>query len=573
MTIHNSEIADIFSQLADLLEIANENPFRIRAYRNAARIITGLSKNAAELIKEGKDLTELPGIGKDLAEKIKTIIKTGKLPLLTKTQKMFPPILTELLKIEALGPKRVQILYKKLKIKNLNDLKKAISAGKLRKIKGFGEKTEQKILASMQHVKEYSKRTKLQDAIPIVKSLMDYINQCKSIKQMECAGSFRRRKETVGDIDIIASSNDNKKVIDYFVRFNEIEKILSQGDTRSTVRLHSGLQVDLRVVPPESYGAALLYFTGSKAHNIAIRKMAQQKKLKINEYGLFKGKKMLAGKTEREMYKQIGLTYVEPEMREDLGEIELAKKNKLPTLITLNDIRGDLHCHTKATDGTASIEVIVNKARELNYDYIAITDHSKHLTIAHGLNEKSLLAQIKQIDKLNAKLKNIVILKSIEVDILENGTLDLSNDVLKELDFTVCSIHSNFHLSSAKQTDRILKAMDNPYFNILAHPTGRLINQRQPYEVDLEKIMVNAKEKNCILELNAQPDRMDLDDVHCKIANEIGVKIAISTDAHNIAQMNNMPFGIDQARRAWLSASDVVNTYSLSKLLKLFKRN
>jgi DNA polymerase (family 10) len=315
-----------------------------------------------------------------------------------------------------------------------------------------------------------------------------------------------------------------------------------------------------------------VYFTGSKAHNIAIRKIAQRKHLKINEYGVYKGAKQIAGLAEKDVYRSIGLDYVEPEMREDRGEIELAKNHQLPRLINLKDIRGDLHCHTNATDGNASLESMANKAKELGYEYIAITDHSKHLTVAHGLNQKDLLKQIKLIEKLNAKLKGIVILKSIEVDILQDGSLDLPNSILKELDLTICSVHSKFDLSSKMQTERILRAMDNPYFNILAHPTGRLINRREAYSIDLEKVMLGAKERGCILELNAQPERMDLDDEHCQMAKEMQLKISISTDAHSVAQMNNMRLGVYQARRGWLEAKDVINTYALARLMKILKR-
>lgn len=571
MTIHNIEIAAIFNKLADLLEIANENPFRIRAYRNAARVISGLSKNVAVLIKEEENLPKLPGIGTDLAEKIKTIVRTGELPLLKKMEMRLPPILTELLKIEGLGPKRVQALYQNLNIQNLNELKQNIDAGKLRELKGFGEKTEKKILLGMQNIKEYSLRIKLADAVIIANRIINFLKKSKYVKQVECAGSFRRKKETLGDLDIIVGSNNNKKVIDHFIHFDEIATVIAQGSTRATVRLHSGVQVDLRSVSPKSYGAALIYFTGSKAHNIAIRKMAQKKKLKINEYGVFEGKEQIVGKTEEEIYHQIGLAYIEPEMREDKGEIELAKKNSLPRLITLKDIRGDLHCHTKATDGNDTIQLMAEKAQALGYQYIAITDHSKHLAMMHGLNEKTLLEQIKLIDKLNSKL-NIVILKAIEVDILESGALDLPKKILKELDLTVCAIHSKFNIPQKKQTERIIRAMDNPYFNILAHPTGRLINQREPYEIDMEKVMLSAKERHCILELNARPERMDLNDAYCKLAKEIQVKISISTDSHSRSQMDYMQYGIYQARRGWLEASDVINTYDIAQLKEIFRR-
>ncbi|OGT42340.1 MAG: DNA polymerase III [Gammaproteobacteria bacterium RIFCSPHIGHO2_12_FULL_37_34] len=572
MTIHNSEIAAAFYKLANLLGIEGANPFRVRAYRNAARIIEGLTKSVAELITQGENLTDLPGIGNDLAKKITVLVETGKFPLLKETETRIPPVLNELLKIEGLGPARVKLLYKKLKIKNINDLKTAIEKGRVRKLARFGEKIEKKILQGILHREQYVTRAKLVDTISTVTALTHYIKNIKGVEKVECAGSFRRHKETVGDLDMVVAGSLGKKIIDHFIQFEEISEVISHGSTRSTVRLRSGMQVDLRVVPKKSYGAALLYFTGSKDHNIALRKIAVRKKLKMNEYGMFKYKKQLAGNTEEEMYRQIGLPYIEPELRENRGEIEAAQQDKLPKLITLNDMRGDLHCHTTATDGAAQLETMAKIAEEYGYEYLAITDHSKHLTIAHGLNKKTLWQQIKQIDKLNHQLKKIIILKSIEVDILENGSFDLPPDILKELDLRICSIHSNFHLSSEEQTNRIKRAMDNPLFNILAHPTGRLINRREPYTFNIEQVMHAAKERGCILELNAQPDRLDLNDLYCKAAKEIGVKIAISSDAHSTNQFAYMHYGIFQARRGWLTKNDVINTQPLSNLKKLLKR-
>jgi DNA polymerase (family 10) len=573
MAIHNIEIAAMFNQLADLLEIEGANPFRVRAYRNAAITINGLSREVSQFIQQDNSLTILPGIGKDLAEKIKLIVETGKFPLLQEVEARFPLVLSELLKIEGLGPKRVKVLYQELGIRSTNDLRRAIESQKLRALHGFGEKTETKILIGLERIQTYFQRLKLADASSIVDGIITYLKQAKGVKRVECVGSFRRRKDTIGDLDFLVIAENGKKIIQHFIAFDEVAEIISQGTTRSTVRLHSGIQVDLRVLGAASYGAALIYFTGSKSHNIAIRKIAVRKKYKINEYGIFKGSKQIAGNSEKEIYQRIGLDYIEPEMREDRGEIELAMQHKLPRLINLKNIRGDLHCHTKATDGNASIEQMADKAAQLGYEYIAITDHSHHLAMVHGFDSKKLLAQIKFIDKLNAKLKNIVILKSIEVDILEDGTLDLPNTVLKELDFTVGAIHYKFNLSPKKQTERIIRAMDNPYFNILAHPTGRLINKREPYVIDLERIMQAAKDRACILELNAQPERMDLNDLHCKMAKEMQVKLAISTDSHSLSQMEWMKFGVDQARRGWLEAKDVVNTYDLSKLKKLLNRN
>ncbi len=564
------EIAEKFNTLANLLEIEGANPFRVRAYRNAARIIGGLTKNVADLIAEGEDLTELPGIGKDLAEKIKTLIETGELAILTETETRIPSFLSDMMKIEGLGPKRVQLLYKKLHIKNAADLKIAIEKGKVRKLHGLGEKIEQTILRGIES--QHATRIKLADAFPVANAFIQYLKQNKHVNKIECAGSFRRRKETVGDLDILVTTNAAKEVIDYFIHFAEVANVMSAGTTRAAVHLHSGIQVDLRVVPEKSYGAALLYFTGSKEHNIALRKMAVQKNLKLNEYGVFKNEKYIAGKTEDDIYKLFDMQYIEPELREDHGEIFAAMQNDLPKLITLKDICGDLHCHTRATDGEASLEAMAKAAEAHGYEYLAITDHSKHLSVAHGLDRKDLFAQIKMIDKLNAKLKKLVILKSIEVDILENGSLDLPHDVLSELDLTICSIHSHFNLPAEQQTERILRAMDNPHFNIFAHPTGRLINERAPYGLDMERIMEAAKETKCILELNAQPARLDLNDMQCKMAKELGIKIAISTDAHSTIELGFMEFGIFQARRGWLTKSDVINTLPLRELRKLWKR-
>lgn len=572
MAIYNIDIAKQFNKLADLLEIENANPFRVRAYRNAARIIAGLSENLCDLVAQDEDLTELPYIGKDLAEKIKQIVQTGELAALKEAEKHTPAILSRLMELEGLGPKRVKLLYDTLHIKNINDLQQAIAKNKLSELRGFGEKMIQKIKQSIEFSNQHSHRFLLIDAIPIAERLFNYLKKIKGTKQLDIAGSYRRKKETVGDLDIVITAKSATNIITQFVKYDEIKEIISQGTTRSSIRLQSGMQVDLRVVADISYGAALFYFTGSKAHNIAIRKIAMQQGLKINEYGIFKGNKRIAGKTEQEIYKKVGLNYIEPELREDRGEIKTAKTGKLPTLIAIEDIKGDLHCHTKATDGADTLEMMVKAAMKKGYQYIAITDHSQHLSIAKGFTKKDLLKQIKEIDKLNSKIKNFTILKAIEVDILENGSLDLPDDILKELDLTVCSIHSHFDLSQNKQTQRIIRAMDNPYFNILAHPTGRLVGQREAYNINLEEIMFAAKERGCFLEINAQPNRLDLNDDACKKAKDMQLKLVISTDTHNTQQFDLMKFGIYQARRGWLSAEDVINTLPLDKLKMLLKR-
>lgn len=573
MPVHNSDIADIFNKVADLLEIQGANPFRVRAYREAARTIGGLSKNAAEMVSQDENLSELPGIGEDLAEKIKTIVKTGKLPLLEDLKENIPEELSDLMSIQSLGAKKINALYTKLNISSFKELQKAAAEGKISTLPGFGKKSEQKILEEIKRLKgEGAGRFLLVEAEQFVSPYIEYLKKNKGLKNIEVAGSFRRRRETVGDLDILATSKENSSLMDHFVKYEDVKKVLSKGDTRSSVILRRGIQVDLRVVPEESYGAALLYFTGSKAHNIAIRKIGQKKNLKINEYGVFKGKKRIAGKTEEEVYKKIDLPYIEPELRENRGEIEAAQKKSLPDLVTVKDIKGDLHVHTRATDGRYTLEEMAEAAKKRGYSYMAVTDHSKMVRVANGLDEKRLAQQIEEIDKINNKIKNFTLLKSIEVDILEDGTLDLSDDILSQLDLVVCSVHFKFNLSLEKQTERIIRALDNPHVNILAHPTGRLLNQREPYKVDMEKVMEAAEERGCYLEINSYPDRLDLNDIHCKMAKEMGLKVVVSTDAHSINDLEFMRFGIGQARRGWLESSDILNTRGLSQLRQLLKR-
>lgn len=568
MTVHNMEVANCLNKLANLLEIEGANPFRVRAYRNAARIITSLSKNVSDLVDQGADLTLLPGIGADLAGKIETLVKTGSLPLLQEIEGRLPPLLNELMQVEGLGPKRIMLIYKKLKIKDISTLKVAIEKGRLQKLKGFGEKIEQKILQGIAHKDRSLKRFKFAETSPIVDDLTQYLKKLDHVNHVECAGSFRRRKETVADLDFLVTANNGQKVIDYFVQYTEVAEIISQGSTRSTVRLKSGIQVDLRVVPEISYGAALLYFTGSKDHNIAIRKIGVQKKLKINEYGVFKGKKQIAGRTESEVYATVGLPYIEPELREDRGEIEAAANGNLPHLIKLKDIRGDLHCHIKTSDKPNNLKELANAAISRHYEYFAITTYNA----SRKLDKKAFLEQMKEIDKLNSKLHPFVILKSMDVDILENGKLSLPDDILKELDLTVCAIRTKYDLPAEKQSERIIRAMDNFNFNIFAHPAGRLINQPDYYAVNIERIMFAAKERGCVLELNAQPNRLDLSDINCKMAKDFGIKIAISTAAQEIAELDYMALGIFQARRGWLEKHDVINTTSLSELMNIIKR-
>ncbi|MDH7513389.1 MAG: DNA polymerase/3'-5' exonuclease PolX [Clostridiales bacterium] len=575
MPVHNSDISEVFNRTADYLDIKGENPFRIRAYRNAARIIGSLSRSVADMVAHEEDLTKIQGIGQDLAGKIKEIVKTGTLPLLEQLKRELSPELSALMEIPGLGPKRVKVLYDEMGIRSVDELRQAAEEGKVRTLPGFGAKTESVILEEIGKIKETKKgglRLKLAVAEQVVEPLVGYLKKIAGVKEIDVAGSYRRRRETVGDLDILVACGQSCPVMDKFVGYEDVEKTLSRGKTRSSVVFRNGIQVDLRVVPEASYGAALLYFTGSKAHNIAIRKIAQKKKLKINEYGVFRGEKRIAGRTEKDVYKQVGLPWIEPELREDRGEVEAAQEKRLPRLVRLEDIRGDLHVHTTWSDGRSSLEDMAEAAKRLGYEYLAVSDHSKHVTVAHGLDEKRLSQQIKEIDRLNGKLKGLRLLKSIELDILESGSLDLPDRVLEDLDLVICSVHSKFNLSREKQTERIIRAMDNPHVHIFCHPTGRLINERRPYEVDLERVMNAAKERGCHLELNAHPDRLDLDDVECKRAKEIGLKVAIATDAHSLDDLRFMRFGVGQARRGWLEPEDVLNTKSWEELEGFLKR-
>jgi len=572
MPVTNRDIAQQFEQVADLLEIEGANPFRVRAYRNAARTIGAYSRGMAEMIAQGEDLTALPGIGKDLAAKIREIVETRHLELLDEVAEHTPAGLSDVMRIEGLGPKRARVLHEELGVGSLEDLAKAVAAHAVRELPGFGEKTEQRVREGIARLGQGPARTKLVHAEQIAAPLIEWLRKSRGVKVVEMAGSFRRRRETVGDLDVLATASRGSDVMDRFVHYDDVDEVLSQGRTRSTVRLRSGMQVDLRVVPQVSYGAALYYFTGSKQHNVAVRKLAVKKGLKINEYGVFHGEERVAGRTEEAVLRTVGLPFIPPELREDRGEVEAALKGRLPALVELDDIRGDLHSHTTATDGRNSLEEMAHAARALGYEYLAISDHTQHVTVAHGMDAKRLEKQIAEIDRLNDELDGLVLLKSAEVDILEDGTLDLPDSVLAKLDFTVCAVHYRFDLSAKRQTDRILRAMDNPHFSVLAHPTGRLIGEREAYAIDMEKIMRAARDRGCLLELNAYPDRLDLNDAHCKLAKEIGVKISLGTDAHSTGDLRFMRFGIGQARRGWLEADDVANTRGLAELRKLLRR-
>ncbi len=572
MPLHNKEIADILNEVADYLEIKGENEYRINSYRNAARTILGLSESISKMAEDEKDIQSIPDIGESMAEKLIEIAQSGKLEQLEQLKKQLPESLRDIMKLEQMGPKRTKILYEKLNIESIEDLKKAAKQGKIEKLEGFGEKTTKKIL---KEIKQFSakggfERFKLHEASEMIQPMLKYLE--KEMDNITIAGSYRRMKETVGDIDILCTGKDPEKAMQHFCDYDEVQDVLSHGKTRSSIRLRTGLQVDIRIVKKQSLGAAKLYFTGSKAHTVALRKMAKENDLKINEYGIYKEKKRIAGKTEKEMYRKLGLQYVEPELRENQGEIEAAKKNELPELLKLKEIKGDLHTHTKATDGKNTLKEMAEAAEEKGYEYFAVTEHSKKVTIAGGLDVKDLEKQILEIDELNKKMNRLKIIKGIEVDILEDGTLDLPDDILKELDLVIGAIHYNMNLSKKKQTRRILKAMENQYFNILAHPTGRMINKRSGYDINMDKILKEAADKGCYLEINSHPDRIDLSDRYVRKAKDADVKLAISTDSHSIGNFNYIKYGVAQARRGWMGKNNIINTRSWQELKELLKR-
>jgi DNA polymerase (family 10) len=572
MPVHNAEIAGAFDHLADLLEIEGANPFRVRAYRRAARTIEDLPRSAADLIASGEDLAELPGIGADLAGKIAEFVQTKHLAVLDEAKGRLPAGLVELTNVPGIGPKRAKVLYDKLKVHSLADLKKAATAGRLHSLVGFGVKSESKLLDELKRRREVPRRFRLDIAQDFAEPLLEHLKRSKGVVQATIAGSYRRRRDTVGDLDILVAAHTGSDVMQRFVTYDEVGEVAAHGETRATVVLRSGLQVDLRVVPEESYGAALHYFTGSKAHNIAIRKIGLERGLKINEYGVFRGARRVAGETEESVYDQVHLPFIPPELREDRGEIAAAAAHRLPKLVELTNIRGDLHVHTNESDGKNTLREMAEAARALGYEYLAVTDHSQHVTIAKGLDPRRLARQIKAVDKLNAQLKGIRILKGIELDILADGCLDLPDAILADLDFTVCAIHYKFNLTETEQTERVLRAMDNRHFNIFAHPTGRLLGERAGYPIDLERILEAAKERGCSIELNAHPTRLDIDDHVCRLAKDIGVKVALGTDAHSIDGLQFMKYGIGQARRGWLEPKDVLNTRPLHDLAKLLAR-
>jgi len=580
--MENKEIAKILSEISVYLEMEGEM-FKPRVYEKAALAIELLDKPLKDIYKtQGlKGIENIEGVGLSIAEKIEELLKTGELKYYKQLKKKYPIDLENLLRIEGLGPKLIKKLYEKLKIKNIADLEKAAQEGKIRKIEGFGEKTEQNILKSIEFLKQSGNRFILGFVWPEIENIISQLSHLKEVKKIIAAGSIRRMKETIGDLDILIISNNPMPVMDYFVSMPNVFQIIAHGETKSAIRLKNGLDVDLRVVAEESFGAALNYFTGSKNHEIHLREIAMKKNYKLNEYGLFKIKNnkeiKIAGKTEKEIYQALGLDYIEPEMREDWGEIELAQNHQLPKLIGYNDLKGDLQIQTNWSDGSNSIEEYIDAALKNNLEYIAITDHTKSLAMTGGCDEKKLLKQIKEIDKINQKLEkekiNFKVLKSAEVNILKDGSLDIDKKVLAQLDFVAAAVHSHFNMTRKEMTERICKAIRNPLVDIIFHPTGRLILKRPPYDLDVDKIINEAKNNNTCLEIDAFPDRLDLKDEHIKKAIEKGVKLSIDSDSHSINHLNYLKFGIAQARRGWVTKNDIINTKPWPEMLKQLKVN
>ncbi|NPA27549.1 MAG: DNA polymerase/3'-5' exonuclease PolX [Epsilonproteobacteria bacterium] len=569
--VKNSQIASILRELANYLEIEGENPFKIRAYKKAARVVESLGEEIEQMVKNREDLTKLPSIGKEIAAKIEEIVKTGRLQKLEELKRKIPPSLVELLSLEGLGAKKIKALYENLNITNYEELKEAALSHKIRELPGFGPKIEEKILKGLKLLKQEGFRFLYIEVEEVAKELKEYIKSFSLVDRVEVAGSFRRAKESIADLDIVVSTNSPKEVIDYFLEFKAIEEIIVAGETKGRVVLDNKLQVDLRAIKPLHFGAALHYFTGSQSHVVAIRQLALDMGLKINEYGVFKGEKIVASKSEDEVYGALNLAYIEPELRENRGEIEAAKSNRLPILIEQDDLRGDLHMHTIYSDGANSIEEMALAAKEMGYEYIAISDHYSTIALLKGLNPKKILKEFEEIDRLNSKL-NISILKSLEVDILEDGSLAASDEILKRADIVVAAVHTKLRLSKKEQTKRVVRALLNRYVNILAHPMNRLIRKRDSIDIDFKEIFKVAKDNNIFLEINSQPTRLDLNDILAKEAKEMGVRFAISSDAHNIKELEFIKYGINQARRGWIEKKDVLNTLPLEELLEAIKR-
>jgi DNA polymerase (family 10) len=568
----NKELADLFGKMADILEFKGENPFKISAYRKASRIMGDLTQDVEEITEIGK-LKEVPGIGEGMAQKIMEYLKTGKISKFEEARKGVSDELIAVMDIPGMGPKTLSMLHKEKGISNLSQLEKAVEDGSLMGLFGIGEKKIENIKRGIQLLKQSKGRMNLGIAFPLAKRIVEVLREKTGSGKIEWAGSLRRMRENIGDIDILATGPDPQKIVHTFTHLPEVKEILASGETKASVIVEGGTQIDLRVVEEDSYGAALQYFTGSKGHNIHLRGIAKAKGIKINEYGVFKGERRIGGEEEKDVYSALGIDWIAPELREDRGEIEAAQEGHLPNLVQESQVKGDLHVHSKWSDGASSIEEIARAAQKRGYQYVAICDHSRSLKIAHGLDESRLMKQIEEIDRMNEKLqgeklKGFQILKGAEVDILADGRLDFPEKILEKLDLVVAAVHSGFKQDRSKMTKRIVRALENPLVHLLAHPSGRLLGARDPYEVDVEELMEAAKQHGKALEINAYFERLDLDDIHSRKAKEMGIRMVIGTDAHHLDQMWMMSLGVAVARRGWLETKDLLNTLSLKGILK-----
>jgi|UniRef100_A0A7V6DQ08 DNA polymerase (family 10) len=572
----NKEIARIFAELSEYLEMEGVQ-FKPYAYQKAALTLETLKDDVADLYAKGglKALKSIPGVGESIAHKIEEYLKTGKIAYYEEFKRKLPINLDEIVGVEGVGPKKAKVLYETLGITNLEELEEAARANKIAPLFRFGEKTEKNILQAIEFLKGSKGRFLLGEILPIAMDVLEKLRDFPEVERADVAGSVRRMRETIGDVDILAISGNPADVMDFFVSLPGVVKVWGKGATKSSVHMKEGFDMDLRVIAPESYGAALQYFTGSKDHNIALRKIAMDKGYKLSEYGLFQGDELIAAKTEEEVYAKLDMPYIPPEIRENRGEIEAALKGRLPDLIGYHDLKGDLHVHCNWDGGANSLEEIVQAALDLGYEYVGISDHTKYLKIERGLDEDQLIARNKEIDQLNEKLsqegKSFRVLKGCEANILADGSIDIVAEVLAQLDYVIAGVHSHFRMPRADMTKRILTAMHNPHVDIISHPTGRILKRREEYEVVFDDLLQAAKETGTILEINSYPDRLDLGDINIRAAKELGVRMVINTDTHNVNQLHLMKFGISQARRGWAEKKDIINAWPVKDLLNMLK--
>jgi DNA polymerase (family 10) len=568
----NLEVAKILKEISIILEMDNV-PFKPRSYGKAARSIEAQEEDVEEIYAKGgvKAIMEIPGVGQSIAEKIEELIQTGKLRYYEELKRRVPVDLESLSRIEGLGPKTIKVLWEKLQIQNIDDLEKAARAHKIVELPGFKEKTEQNILKGIEFEKRSSGRHILGYVLPLIRTIEDRLKSLPDVESVSVGGSVRRMKETVGDVDFLVISAKPRKVMDYFVSMPEVVDIIGKGDTKSSIRLKTGMDADIRVLPEECFGAALQYFTGSKDHNIALRRIAQEEGMKLSEYGLFKNGKQVAGRTEEEVYQKCGLAWIPPELRENTGEIEAAIKNRLPRLINYADLKGDFQVNSTWTDGAHSIKEMAVEAKRIGMEYIAITDHSKTLAMTRGLDEKRLIEQGKEIDKVNEQLTGIRILKGIELNILKDGSVDITDSVLEQLDVVGAAVHSNFNLNREEMTKRIVRTIENPNVDIIFHPTARQIHKSEAIQLDIERVIEASKDQGTILDIDSFPDRLDLKDEYIRKGVQAGVKLGISSDSHSKPHFRFLELGVAQARRGWATAKHIVNTRAVDEFTKLLK--